>query len=81
MTDKFDEFVSAEDACGAMKWISVKDGLPDGNVCDFVECIVYETLNNKVQHDYFSLHLAKSWNHYGKHVTHWMPLPEPPKDE
>ncbi|EFC7345514.1 DUF551 domain-containing protein, partial [Escherichia coli] len=23
---------------------------------------------------------ASFWNHYGAHVTHWMPLPEPPQE-
>lgn len=39
-----------------------------------VEVLVYETLNNKVNHDYFNP--TYSFNHYNGHVTHWQPLPE-----
>lgn len=81
MSDKFEEFVSAEDGGESMKWISVKDRLPDETFGEFVECIVYETLNNKVHHDYFNSRDSLFWNHYGKYVTHWMPLPEPPSDD
>lgn len=62
-----------------MEWISVKDGLPeDGKdylVTDGDACMV-AAYNNGI----------KKWNffvidHYldSKDVTHWMPLPEPPK--
>ena len=44
------------------------------------EYLVYETLNNRVQHDCYNVPetMAPFWNHYGKNVTHWMPLPEAP---
>ncbi|HFP4604995.1 TPA: DUF551 domain-containing protein [Escherichia coli] len=49
------------------------------------EYLVFDALNNKVHHDYWvvpdgdSAPVASFWNHYGAHVTHWMPLPEPPQ--
>ncbi|EPJ9867559.1 DUF551 domain-containing protein [Escherichia coli] len=49
------------------------------------EYLVFDGLNNKVHHDYWvvpdgdSAPVASFWNHYGAHVTHWMPLPEPPR--
>jgi hypothetical protein len=59
-------------------WVSVSDRLPEPMYIDGTEfCkeyLVYDTLNKKVSHDYF--HSAHGWNHYGGHVTYWMPLPE-----
>lgn len=62
-------------------WIKCSDRMPDASG----EFSVYETLNNRVQHDYWvpddcaALGLG-FWNHYGTNVTHWMPLPKPPVD-
>ena len=55
-------------------WISVKDRLP--NVAGWY-LVFYN--GSKMQVAFFK---GKKWpfdNHYHK-VTHWMPLPEPPKD-
>lgn len=63
------------------EWISVKDALPESGG----EYIVYDMINEKVSHDYwqvfegFGAKFDSFWNHYGDFVTHWMPLPEPPK--
>lgn len=65
----------------ADKWISVKDRLPEYDTNDNWEYLVYDTLNNKVNHDYWicpSDGGQPFWNHYGSHVTHWQPLPKPP---
>lgn len=62
------------------KWIKCSEMLP-GNGCTDKEFLVYETLNNAVQHDYYIVPddgRKPFWNHYGKYVTHWMSLPEPP---
>ena len=59
-------------------WISVGDKLPDTTVL-FKEFLVYDTLNNKVGHDYWNNEQLE-WNHYQTHVTHWMPLPKPPSE-
>lgn len=58
-----------------MKWISVKDKLPEFEA----EVIVYV----KNQGIFFGAYADKVWwRTYTKisgQVTHWMPLPEPPK--
>lgn len=64
--------------CGG--WLSVDDALPSSDHPS-KEYIVYETLNNKVQHDYYMVPEDGSppfWNHYGMYVTHWQPMPEKP---
>lgn len=68
-----------------MEWISVKDRLPDkngdflayvpnekDNTKERVETLYYMDINNWFKGDYYSRKV------YG--VTHWMPLPEPPKE-
>jgi len=66
------------------EWISVKDKLPDYEG----EYIVFDSLNNKVHHDYFVIpenHTTNGYskrpffNHYSDNVTHWMSLPNPPE--
>lgn len=79
MSDKFEQLVSVED--GAMRWISVKDRIPPIDGVDFKEYIVFETMNNKVHHDYFGVAGGGFWNNYHQFVTHWMPMPEPPSND
>lgn len=58
--------------CG---WVSVKDGLPE----EFVPVIVCRE-SGKVEPGCRDVN--GWWKVYGtrtKHVTHWMPLPEPPE--
>lgn len=60
-------------------WISVKDRLPENPqervlVKTHSDCVVG---NPKVDTDRY---MAGMWVRYGGHVTHWMPLPEPPKE-
>lgn len=60
-------------------WIKCSDQMP---TCSS-EFLVYETMNNKVQHDYWvsddDAALDRGfWNHYDTEVTHWMPLPAAP---
>ena len=61
------------------KWISVKDRLPDENT----DCIVYmQSRGSVIVCKYFrswSIVTAPGFNE--PLVTHWMPLPEPPKAE
>ncbi len=65
------------------KWIPVSERLPE-----FKQgCYEYLVLTDgKVQHDYFNCpfsggdYFEPFWNHYGERVTHWMPLPNPPKE-
>ncbi|WP_158783709.1 DUF551 domain-containing protein [Pantoea sp. BAV 3049] len=61
----------------AQKWIKCSDELPQFEG----EYIVYETLNNRVAHDYWMEPEPAEgfWNHYDTSVTHWMPLPAAPE--
>lgn len=58
-----------------MEWISVKDRLPEEDTWVLVYSRQGRYTNLKV--DY--IHGGK-WFH-SFYVTHWMPLPEPPKEE
>jgi len=59
-----------------MKWISVKDRLPDKDC----EVLVYMGINC---YRYMELITHYSDCHLTRHdtITHWMPLPKPPKKE
>ena len=72
------------------KWISVKDRLPEDNV----DVIVYAVSNNGGYtivitfhtHKLYGLNIegwAPPWQYFFMNytITHWMPLPEPPKEE
>ena len=60
------------------EWISVKDRLPERRT--YVLCYFkYEPESpNVVVENYY--HGGGHWLSEGSHVTHWMPLPEPPKE-
>ena len=67
-----------------MRWISVKDRLPE----DYGRCIVLDGKEvepaNFIKEDSEEKKVfltPDTWDiDYIKGVTHWMPLPEPPKD-
>lgn len=69
------------------EWISVEDRLPPNDPYNR-EYWVYETLNNKVQHDYWvcpdkelDQDFEPFFNNWMRKVTHWMPMvkyPNPP---
>ncbi|HID9757241.1 TPA: DUF551 domain-containing protein [Klebsiella pneumoniae] len=67
------------------KWIPVSERMPENKPGSY-EYLVFETLNNRVNHDYWNVPdkgddaFALSWNYYGGHVTHWMPLPASPQE-
>lgn len=67
-------------------WIPVSERMPENKPGSY-EYIVFESLNNRAHHDYWNVpdsscdDFAPFWNHYGKYVTHWMPLPTAPKQE
>ncbi|WP_113454307.1 DUF551 domain-containing protein [Escherichia coli] len=67
-------------------WIRCSERMPENIPGSCKEYLVFDGLNNKVHHDYWvvpdgdSAPVASFWNHYGAHVTHWMPLPEPPQE-
>ncbi len=58
------------------EWISVKDRFPD----DSRDYIVYnpKSVYMKI---YTATWFGKKWNNSNGFITHWMPLPEPPKGE
>ena len=65
------------------EWISVKDDTPkDGEkrVQVFLrdDAFTKPIGENKIDTDRF---IDGKWVRWGKYVTHWMPLPEPPKGE
>jgi hypothetical protein len=59
-----------------MEWISVEDELPDMKGRVFVPTLV---LRKENPYPTTRLFTGKNWNSDGT-VTHWMPLPEPPKE-
>lgn len=67
------------------KWIPVSERMPENKPGSY-EYLVFETLNNRVNHDYWNVPsegddaFTPFWNHYGEHVTHWMPLPAVPQE-
>ncbi|HFZ1193484.1 TPA: DUF3850 domain-containing protein [Klebsiella pneumoniae] len=66
-------------------WIPVSEQKPENKPGSY-EYLVFETLNNRVNHDYWNVPsegddaFTPFWNHYGEHVTHWMPLPVAPQE-
>lgn len=68
----------------APKWVSVKDRLPED---DGPVIAVYHFKGNTVRYistlSYFCFDPQPHWQHEstGLVVTHWMPLPEPPKED
>lgn len=67
------------------KWIPVSERMPE-NKPGCYKYLVFETLNNRVNHDYWNVPdkgddaFTPFWNYYGEHVTHWMPLPAAPQE-
>lgn len=68
-------------------WVACSERLPENKPGSY-EYLVFEGLNNRVQHDYWNVpdagddcQFTPFWNHYGRYVTHWMPLPAAPKQE
>ena len=59
-------------------WISVEDRLPD----EIQSVLSFASRDGVFQSDYRAGNFKKSlvvWEHLN--VTHWMPLPEPPKEQ
>lgn len=66
-------------------WIKCSERMPPRIPDTSIEYLVYETLNNRVQHDYWNVpegdrSCQAFWNHYGDAVTHWQLLPESPQE-
>lgn len=73
------EKLAAEKDAKKPEWISVKDRLPEKN------SIVLVCMDNGQYKVVLTSHLSSNgeWILYDKNrkVTHWMPFPEPPKEE
>lgn len=75
--------------CVANQWISVKERLPEKNGNSSIYCLVFSISDGIVVRPYNEYH--KCWDDEDSDdnytdavnglVTHWMPLPEPPKTE
>lgn len=73
------------------EWISVKDRLPERNNKNIYDTVIVYTIENEVAVGFVdykgvSLHILHGdsdqiTEHKLHFVTHWMPLPEPPKEE
>lgn len=57
-------------------WISVKDRLPE----EHERILTYDKYSDVKENRLLRSYPCVSWA-YGFHVTHWMPLPEPPEED
>lgn len=81
-----------------MKWISVKDQLPEetNNSCADDSVLIYSDINGPRRYGIGSHSIEGGWDILGEQgahsctgfyvlesddITHWMPLPLPPKPE
>lgn len=81
------EIELAPTACG---WISVKDRLPKSMINKVLVWLEHEDLNGYIGYGHYEkFHSEEMWydlehnerfDKRGYIVTHWMPLPEPPKE-
>lgn len=63
-----------------MKWIPVTERLPKHE--DAVLCFIKNGQQDILQFDNFeNLWVGQQWRYKRHAVTHWMPLPEPPKED
>ena len=61
------------------RWIPVTERLPKHG--DIVICFIKNGEQDMLQWDSFeNLWVGKQWTYKRHAVTHWMPLPEPPKE-
>lgn len=64
-------------------WISVKDRMPEESDCYLVYIVANNTPKNKSIITLYYTNLTKQFVYENRElftVTHWMPLPEPPKE-
>ena len=72
------------EASFSCKWISVKERLPSNPNERVLVMVDGDSVNGTPKMDtdrYADRYNPERWVRYGKHVTHWMPLPEPPKED
>lgn len=76
-------------ADASQEWISVKDRLPELIPCNagtaYSEAVIVWTDNRKTMIAVWDgidfLCAADYWEAWGEEITHWTPLPQPPKGE
>ncbi len=62
-----------------MEWISVKDRMPEPNV-KVLTCATYGAGNKEIGTSFTTTRFPDVFDSFlGDRITHWMPLPEPPK--
>lgn len=73
------ELLEKIDFCG--KWISVRDELPQDRKC--VLCLCEGNIRMVLRLHFWKgvWYKDESHSYFLTFVTHWMPLPEPPKEE
>lgn len=76
------ELLEKIDFCG--KWVSVKDRLPERPEnwphCEIKRCYFLVALESGCVKSLGFDFADMRWHTTGSPVTHWMPLPEPPKE-
>ena len=64
------------------RWIPVSERLPEYNQRVMVYCESKTIEKHVTACTYFGIRYgAKRWSRHCRNVTHWMPLPQPPKGE
>lgn len=71
-TDAYDTAIAALREQEQSKWISVKERLPE----ESGPVLAYETSLGVIAAYYHADMISSAW----QSITHWMPLPEPPKE-
>ena len=89
MKEGFIDLINAQPKVnGFGGWIHVSDRLPDLIPCSagtaYSEAVIVWTSGKKAMIAVWDgidfLWAADYWEAWGENITHWMPLPEPPKD-
>jgi hypothetical protein len=70
-------YADTVDVAPTQKWISVKERLPDESVDSKIRVLVVLD-NGMIDTDRIK---NGEWVRWMRHVTHWQPLPQPPKEE
>lgn len=75
--------IPTADVAPRAEWISVEERLPDNNMERVLVFLMDDDFtkpigDNKIDTDRF---VDGKWVRWSRFVTHWMPLPEPPKGE
>ena len=78
---KVAEYLYNAGYCKQGEWISVEDDLPKNQLARVLVLLKDDEFTkpigfNKIDTDRY---IDGKWARCGKHVAHWMPLPEPPK--